>query len=118
MGLGPSLAGELLVSCRNEVSRCTCCVVCVVYCCVVLCCGAVVVVCGHPEKSNDYTCRLSVLVEFLNTLTVTALRKKSLCQTVFETVVKKTNKQKNKNNETSSSTCGQQFIMKCHEHNK
>ena len=29
-GLGPSLVGELVASCRNNLSRCTCCIACVV----------------------------------------------------------------------------------------
>ena len=75
MGLGPSLVGELLASCRNNLSWCTCgvvscwCVVlCGVVCCVVwrcCCCGVVVVVCGYPNESPGYSCRLpAVVVKF------------------------------------------------------
>ena len=34
---GPSLVGELLASCRNKLSRCTCCIACGVVWCYVLC---------------------------------------------------------------------------------
>ena len=52
--------------------------------------------------------------EILTTLTFGALRKNHIVSPTFEDITKK----HEKNNETSSSTCGQQCIMKCQEHNR
>ena len=65
-----------------------------------------------PSKRVIFTPAVCpLLFEFLTTLTFEALRKNP-----FKDIIKK--KDKNKNNETSSSTCGQQCITKCQEHNR
>ena len=55
------------------------------------------------------------LFEILTTLTFGALRKNHIVSPTVEDITKK---HKKYNNETSSSTCGQQCIMKCQEHNR
>ena len=114
-GLGPSLVGELLASCRNKLSRCTCCVVCCIMLCGVLC-GVVccVVVCGYSNKSH-YTCRLSALVWISHHIDNHSTVQKSHC---VNSIWDRQKNEKTKKNETSSSTCGQQCIMKCQEHNR
>ena len=63
------------------------------------------------QQIRSYTCRLTrACLEILTTLTFGALREKSHC---FNSV-----RDHCKKNETSSSTCGQQCIMNCQEHNQ
>ena len=125
-----SLNGELLASRRKNLNKCSvvcgcgcggCCCCC---CCGVLCCGVllcvlcvycvciVCVLCGFPSKRFAATPAVCPrLFEFLTTLTFGALRKESHCVTDIRGHHKK-------NNETSSSTCGQQCIMKCQDHRR
>ena len=70
----------------------------------------------HWLQSNMTVCPR--LFEFLTTLKFGAPRKKSHCVNNILDHREKNTKKKNKNNETSSSTCGQQCIMKCQEHNR
>ena len=56
------------------------------------------------------------LFEILTTLTFGALRKIHIVLSTVEDITKKKNRKYN--NETSSSTRGQQCIMKCQEHNR
>ena len=51
--------------------------------------------------------------EILTTLTPGALQKNHIVSPTFEDITKK-----HKKNVTSSSTCGQECIMKCQEHNR
>ena len=70
--------------------------------------------CNEQQRlQSNMTAVCPRLFEILTTLTLGALRKKiALCQQHLKT------SQKKKNNETSSSSCGQQCTMKCQEHNR
>ena len=70
--------------------------------------------CNEQQRlQSNMTAVCPRLFEILTTLTLGALRKKiALCQQHLKTL------QKQKNNETSSSSCGQQCSMKCQEHNR
>ena len=106
-----SLNGELLASRRKNLYRCSvvcgcgcgcgCCCIC---CC--CCCGAL-----YPSKRFAVTPAVCPrLFEFLTTLTFGALRENHIVSPS-----RTSQKEQKNNNETSSSTCAQQCIMKCQD---
>ena len=92
-----------------------CCAVCCMLCCVVVCCGAVVVwSVATFERIMVTHAACPRLFEILTTLTFRALGRTHIVSTALETIAKK----KNRDKESSLSTCDQQFIMDCQEHNR